>query len=188
MNVWLYSLLYFQIQLTFQRLLLSFDPYLPIPHSWTCHASYILLNIWLSGAPSPVKIGQLLGDVAVQRPYLDSWSNAMYIPNPDKYFTAATKVIAFQYYARRPAYLYLQVFRPSGSMKYKLVASIRHYASKPGVQTVKVTSVILEHIVLWKFRMWTFARRIRADFIVGLPSTLLQFILPPPPHNASNGH
>ena len=109
-------------------------------------------------APTPVSIGQIIGDLAMQRPSLDSWSNAMYIPNPDKYFTASSRVIGFQYYARRPAYLYLQVFRPAGGMRYKLVASIRHYASRAGVQTVKVrfgiVNVALGTNVIWLYKFW----------------------------------
>ena len=62
----------------------------------------------------------------------------MYIPNPNMYFTAPTKVIGFQYYAKRAGVLYLQILRRVGSYKYKLIYYTRHYATSAGLKTVKV--------------------------------------------------
>ena len=79
------------------------------------------------------------------RSYLDSWSDAMYIPYPDTYLQVSTNAIAFAYYARASADVYLQVFRPAGYMKYTLVASVPHRTRTAGLQTVKV-SILLTFI------------------------------------------
>ena len=69
---------------------------------------------------------------------MDSWSRAMYIPNPDQFIPATTKLLAFEYYARRPATLYLMLFRPVGTRRYRLVATVKHVATRAGVQKVQV--------------------------------------------------
>ena len=91
---------------------------------------------------------------------LDGWKNAMYIPNPNMYFTAPTKVIGFQYYAKRAGVLFLQILRPAGSYKYKLIYYTRHYAPSAGLKTVKVFLLCLSVQYLCWTPCWRVAKSI----------------------------
>ena len=62
-----------------------------------------------------------MGALPSERDKQDGYKKRTYIPHPKKLFPEAGRVSAWRFHASRAADVYLQIWRPLGSLKYQLV-------------------------------------------------------------------
>jgi len=94
-----------------------------------------LVAVFLLFAISAVAARGTVGFPSVDRAHLDSWRDAIYIPNPRSKLTAGF-IESFELYAKRPGEIVLQVWRLVSGSYYKLIAQKGHHVVKAGKQEV----------------------------------------------------
>jgi len=86
--------------------------------------------------------GVITGFASNDRKFLDSWSNAMYIPNEHSIFKADGIISDYSLFARRPGTIVLQVWRHKGATSYELVTQTPFKVPSAGVHTVHPKDIV----------------------------------------------